>query len=195
MEPEPELYSRMATLTRSMTEGLKNFKLLNSSDENDLKTLAEMCDTLLRISVNELNGVTLSDEDYEFIETYGGTLEHMWYNVYKDESTDYIDIGEHPASLIVDIATDPNGAVLEIADGKPSVIYVVVPVDGTLRIARGVVYNFYQFTVPLKDRMTDTEWGVMIGTVPVEGEDGYPWYQPSSDIPDKPDWTMSYRAE
>ncbi len=104
-------------------------------------------------------------------------------------------MGEHPASLVVDIATDPNGAVLELANGEPSVIYAVVPVDGTLRIARGVVFNFYQFTMPLDKRLTDTEWGHMIGTVPTEGADGYPEYHKSDDIPEKPDWTMSYRAK
>ena len=189
------LYSRLGKLTRSMTEGLKNFNILNSSDENNLDTIAQICDALMKISVSELKGETLSADEYEIIETYGGTLEHLWYDVYKDESTDYVDIGEHPASLVVDIATDPNGSVLEIGDGEPSVIYVVVPVDGTLRIARGVVYDFYQFTVPLSERMTDSEWGTMMGTVPVDGEDGYPRYQKSAEAPDKPDWTLSYRAK
>ena len=195
VEPEPELYAKMSTLTKNMSDGLKNMNLLNADDEANLSKLAETCDILLDISVRELKGESLTDEEYEFIETYGGTLEHFWYDAFSDGTSNYIDIGEHPASLVVDIATDPNGSVLELADGEPSVIYVVVPVEGTLRIARGVVYNFYQFTVPLNARMTDDEWGVMIGTIPTEGEDGYPMYHKSEDIPDKPDWTMSYRAK
>ena len=195
VEPEPEVYARMASLTRSMVDGLKKLNLLGTEDEADLNSIAEISDTLKNISIKELMGETLSNEEYEFIETYGGNMEHLWYNAYKDDNTEYIDIGEHPASLVVDIATDPNGSVLELGDGEPSVIYVVVPVDGTLRISRGVVYNFYQFTMPLDQRMTDNEWGKMIGTIPVDGEDGYPRYQKSSDIPEKPEWTMSYRAE
>ena len=185
----------MAALTKNLADGLKNMKLLNDTDAANLEELASICDKLKEASIGELKGETLSDELYDFIENYGGDIEHLWYYIYTDEDTPSTDVGEHPASLIVDIATDPNGTILELADGEPSVIYVVVPVDGTLRIARGVVYNFYQFTAPLSARMTDDEWGVKIGTVPVEGEDGYPEYHKADDIPSKPDWTLSYRAD
>ena len=65
----------------------------------------------------------------------------------------YLDPQEIPASLVTDIATDPNGRVLQIANGRPAEILVVVPVDGTLRVASGVVYDFYQFEQPLSQRI------------------------------------------
>ncbi len=195
VEPEPVIYARIYNLTKAMADGLKGFNVISDADVESLNSLMEISDTLRNISIAELKGETLSDEQYNFIEEYGGYIEHIWYQVYADESTPSVDVGEHPASLVVDIATDPNGAVLELANGEPSVIYAVVPVDGTLRIARGVVFNFYQFTMPLDKRLTDNEWGHMIGTVPTEGADGYPEYHKSDDIPEKPDWTMSYRAK
>lgn len=95
---------------------------------------------------------------------YGGTLEHFWIEAVKDGRMRSISTHrEIPASLVTDIATDPNGTVLQAANGRPAQIYVIVPVDGTLRIASGVVYNFYQFRQPLSARLTDSEWRQMIG--------------------------------
>ena len=78
---------------------------------------------------------------------------------------------EYPAAVVVDIATDPNGSVLEVATGDPSRIYVVVKVDGSLRVAVGSVYSFYQFPWPMNDRLTDTKWRGMMGFQ--ANEEGY----------------------
>lgn len=91
---------------------------------------------------------------------------------------------------MVDIATDPNGEVLEAATDDPSFIYVIVKVDGKVKIARGSVYSFYQFSWPMEDRLTDTKWRQMIGAMP--GEDGS--YNYDKTIP-KPEWTQSYRYQ
>ena len=48
-----------------------------------------------------------------------------------------LDAQEIPASLVTELATDPNGAVLRAANGRPAQLYVIVPVDGTLRISFG----------------------------------------------------------
>ncbi len=95
---------------------------------------------------------------------------------------------ECPAAVVVDIATNPNGIVLEAATGNPSVIYVVVKVDGKIKIAKGSVYSFYQFSWPLEDRLTDAKWRQMLGIQ--ADENGNHNYDLS--IP-KPDWTGSYR--
>ena len=122
------------------------------------------------------------------IREYGGTLEHFWIEAVKDRTdAEYLDAREIPASLVTDIATDPNGTVLQAANGRPAQIYVIVPVDGTLRIASGVVYNFYQFCQPLSARLTDSEWRQMIGE----------WMSPDGrfhqdETPEKPWWTQSY---
>ena len=93
------------------------------------------------------------------------------------------------AALVVDVATDPNGSVLEMATGDPASIYVVVPVDGKLRIAEGAVYSFYQFTQPVSDRLTDSEWRKRMG-ISVESYDNYVDYGKAYD---HPDWANSYR--
>lgn len=72
------------------------------------------------------------------IREYGGTLEHFWIEAVKDRTdAEYLDAREIPASLVTELATDPNGAVLRAANGRPTQLYVIVPVDGTLRISFG----------------------------------------------------------
>lgn len=48
-----------------------------------------------------------------------------------------LDAQEIPATLVTELATDPNGAVLQATNGRPAQLYVIVPVDGTLRISFG----------------------------------------------------------
>ncbi len=72
------------------------------------------------------------------IREYGGTLEHFWIKAVKDRTdAEYLDAREISASLVTELATDPNGAVLRAANGRPTQLYVIVPVDGTLRISFG----------------------------------------------------------
>ena len=133
----------------------------------------------------------LDNEEYDLIRDYGGTLEHFWIEAVKDRTdAPYLDPQEIPASLVTDIATDPNGTVLQVATGRPARILVIVPVDGTLRIACGVVYDFYQFEQPIEERLTDTKWRQMTG----EWADETGMFQYDNDI-EKPWWTESYWAD
>ena len=72
------------------------------------------------------------------IREYGGPLEHFWIEAVKDRTdAEYLDAREIPASLVTELAADLNGAVLRAANGRPTQLYVIVPVDGTLRISFG----------------------------------------------------------
>ena len=52
---------------------------------------------------------------------------------------------------------------LEIATGNPIRIFVLVEVNGKYKICQGACFDFYQFEVEAKDRMTDVEWRVAMG--------------------------------
>ena len=59
------------------------------------------------------------------IREYGGTLEHFWIEAVKDRTdAEYLDAREIPASLVTELATDLNGAVLQAANGRPAQLYV-----------------------------------------------------------------------
>ncbi|MCM1387576.1 MAG: DUF3160 domain-containing protein [Bacillus sp. (in: Bacteria)] len=190
VEPEPLVYERFVRLAGQTAQGLKEYGMLNAEDEENLLRLSQMAEQLLTISVKELQNEDLTEDEYEFIRSYGGSIEHFWYETFKDEDVPEGEITAQafPAALVVDIATDPNGTVLEAATGNPSDIYVVVNVAGKIKIARGSVYTFYQFPWQMSDRMTDAKWRQLMGIAP--DEEGYYHY----DNPfEQPEWTDSYR--
>ncbi len=189
VEPEPLVYARFSHLASQTAQGLRSYGMLSRTDEDNLSLLAQIADRLLTISVKELQNEDLSEDEYEFIRCYGGNLEHFWMEAAKEQvSSEWISALEYPAAIITDIATDPNGQVLEAATGNPSSIYVVVNVDGRLKLAHGAVYTFYQFPWPMNDRLTDTKWRQMMGWQPDENGDY------SSERPvGQPDWVNSYR--
>lgn len=188
VEPEVEVYRRFMLLAGQTAQGLDGFGVLDDTDRENLARLEELAEKLMVISQKELRNEVLTDEEYELIRAYGGTLEHFWYEAVKDkDESGYADPREIPASLVTDIATDPNGTVLQVATGRPAEILVIVPVDGTLRVASGVVYDFYQFEQPISQRLTDREWRQMIGEWPLD--DGS--YNRNVEL-EKPWWTTSY---
>ena len=190
VQPEPLVYERFKFLADETRDGLKDRGLLSSQDEENLKRLSELSKSLYDISIKELNDEVLSDEEYDFIREYGGTLEHFWYDVMSyDTGDEEINTEKYQASLVVDVATDPNGQVLEMGTGRPCTIYVIVNVDGKVKIAKGSVYSFYQFAWPLEDRLTDTSFRVLMGYEP--GSDGY-FTSEDERRPDMPWWTKEY---
>ncbi len=192
VEPEPLVYLRFENLAKNTANGLKEMGYLSRNDEEDLEKLADLADKLKVISIKELNNEKLEDNEYELIDIYGGEIEHFWLDAMKGQTgNSNPTTADFPAALVVDVATDPNGTVLEMATGNPACIYVVVPVEGKLRIARGCVYGFYQFEKPISERMTDKEWRKEMG---IENED-YSQYVPYGKAYKHPDWAMSYRYE
>ena len=190
VQPEPLVYERFAHLSEATVNGLKDYEMLSQEDEEALDKLSTMANQLLTISEKELKEEKLTEDEYDFIRCIGGDLEHFWEEVAKYQTgKEYIESQEFPSSIVTDIATDPNGSILEIGTGKVDLVYVVVPVDGKLKIARGSVYRFYQFERDLsKGRLTDNEWRQMMGFE--VNDEGY--YEKSGDIK-QPEWTNSYR--
>lgn len=188
VDPEPLVYARFEMLALKTAEGLAGYGMISDEDAENLQLLADLANQLTVISEKELVNETLTDEEYELIRSYGGNIEHFWFEAMCGMTgEDYVDAREYPCPLVADIATDPNGQVLEIANGGAETIYVVVPVDGELKIARGSVYSFYQF--PWYDgRLTDTDWRVMMGFELNDNNE----YAPTDEI-SKPDWTSGYR--
>lgn len=193
VEPEPLVYLRFKNLSDLTAQGLKNYGMLSKEEEENLSLLSEMADTLLEISKKELQDEVLTDEEYEFIRGYGGSIEHFWMETVKDlNDGEGVSTQEAPAALVVDIATNPNGEVLEAGTDDPSIIYVVVKVDGKIKIASGSVYTFYQFRWPLEDRLTDSEWHQMLGIK--QNEEGA-YVDEKNPVITHPEWTQSYRYE
>ena len=190
VEPEPLVYARFMSLADNTAQGLKQYGMLSAEQEENLARLVQIANQMFTISNKELADELLTDEEYDFIRNYGGNIEHFWYEAVREAGDEeYIATKECPAAVIADIATDwESGQVLEVGTGSPSVLYVVIRVDGKLKLAKGSVYSFYQFAWPMDDRLTDSKWRQMLGIQP--NEEGY--HERDASL-QKPGWTQSYR--
>lgn len=180
VEPNPLLYSRLASLAAMTREGLNSRDLLNERDADSLQRMQDLSLMLKDISEKELRNTALSDADYELIRGFGVQLEHFWTEALRDKTDGNVaKLYDNPAGLIADVATDPTGTVLEEGTGYVAQIYAVIPLDGKLRIVRGGVYSHYEFPWPAADRLTDEKWKEMLS---------------QQKIPDLPGWTASFIA-
>ena len=189
VEPEPTVFSRLATLTAATKEGLSGFSLLSSEDSSNLDLLSQLASQLSTIASKELTGEKVSDDEFELIRSYGVQLEHFWQEVYKEEAgKEKFTTREFPCAIVADIATNGEaGTTLEVGTGKAKTMYVVVDVEGSPRIASGSVFSFYQFEQPISDRLTDTKWRQMMGIEPAQ--DGRTVNKPSKQLED---WTNDF---
>ena len=191
VEPEPLVFARFQALADGTAEGLKDMGLLPAAAEEDLRRLSSLAESLRNIALKELRDELPTEEEFEIIRSFGGELEHFWHEVNQENAEEeYFSSSMFPAALVVDVATDPNGSVLQLGNGNPSELVCLISVDGKLKVAKGAVFNFYQFEYPMSERLTDKEWRVMMGIdMDENGEDHF------ENTVDKPAWTMPYRLE
>ena len=157
VEPYPDFYGRIAALIQMTQEGLTQRGLLDDSVKDPLADLGTLATTLRTISEKELRNEALTDDEYDTIQNYGATIEHLTIAAADTDGEGRPFLEDQDSALVADVATG-NGAVLEEATGHPTAIYVVVPIDGQLVLARGGVYSHYEFVVGLGDRLTDEAW-------------------------------------
>lgn len=159
VEPNPDLYANLASLTQLTIDGLNQRDILSTANQAQLQDLYDLLIQLRDISVKELQNEELTEDEYELIRTYGGSLEHFWYETFSQAEKDQGNLlNDNPAPIIADVATDPNCCVLEVGTGYIEPIFVVFPIDGKLRIGKGGVYSYYEFSWPMNDRLTDEKW-------------------------------------
>jgi len=180
VEPNPDAYARLLALTRMTRDGLDSRGLLTENTETNLLRLSDLLTFLLDVSQRELAGETLSNEDYLRIQYYGGELEALTLSAADAEGEGRPFFEEdQEAALVADVATDPNGYVLEEAIGRVAEIFVVVPDGyGGQHIVKGGVFSYYEF--PSRDRLTDEAWREMLE----RGE-----------APEQPEWTTAFISQ
>ncbi len=177
VEPIPELYSRLISLSDMMLDGMTSRSLLAQESKARLVKLREFLVGLYSISVKQLTNQPLNATDMQIIEGASLTLQNVSSYPSDDDLTSDAD---KFMSLVVEVHTDPNNnEVLEEAVGNPFIILVIVPIDGQLYIARGGTFSYYEFTRSIDGRLTDEEWQSMLE---------------SGSEPDLPEWTASFIA-
>lgn len=178
VEPDPYCYANLASLAAMTREGLEARSLISVQDFQSLQLMEKLAVNLKTISEKELQNQPLSDEEYEFIRSFGGQLEHLWIETLSDQEGSRSSLlNSNPAALVADVATAPPDLVLEEGNGYVHSIFAVVPVEGKLRIVKGGVYSHYEFPWPAADRLTDEKWRQMLE---------------NKEVPPPPVWTQAF---
>ncbi len=155
--PEVELYTRVSAALLRIEDGLGARQLLPQAAKKPLQRLTKLVNSLMEISMRELDGQTLSKQQYDLIEFIGGDLEHFWRDttVVAGERRQEVLLEDNNAALIADVFTGRDG-YLHVATGYVNPIYVLFPIDGELHFGRGGVMSYYEVVA---DRpLTDREW-------------------------------------
>lgn len=177
VEPNAELYGRLASLTQMTIDGLTSRGLLSDEFSQKLSGLSTLLASLKAISEKELTGTTLSSDDYSLIRYIGSTLEGL--TTFSQSTSAAIENDtDKKMAVVADVHTDPNsGQVLEEGVGQPYELLVIVPIEGTLTLLSGAAFSYYEFKQPMSDRLTDEAWQSMLGT---------------DKAPKAPEWTKSF---
>jgi len=178
VEPVPEFYSRLLTLTKMTNKGLQ--KLVPQKELEKLKIgpaleeFSQILEKLLEISKKELENKPLTDEEYDFIDNFGSISEGLIKLVAEAETDPDI----FKTTLIADVHTDGNTKkVLEEGVGfiKTLIVAYKLP-DGHILVGAGPVFSYYEFKQPMENRLTDETWREMLNTQP----------------PPEPEWIKSF---
>ena len=169
VEPVPEFYNRLLSLTRMTTSGLDSMQVLDETSKSRLENLERILERLVELSRKELSNQELTPDDYDFIKDFGSQLNYVITNV--DEKA-------KKTTIIADVHTDGNTRqVLEEGVGYVKLMVVAYKVpDGRILIGAGPVFSYYEFKQPMSNRLTDEAWRDML----------------SSNPPNNPEWVSNF---
>ena len=168
VEPAPELYNRLLSLTRMTRLGLADMGLLDDGQGRRLMNLERALERLIGISLVELEGEPLSEDDSRYIGRFADVL---------DGVVSGIDKKSRKTTIVADVHTDSNsGRVLEEGVGYVDLLIVAWKNGDRVCLAAGPELSYYEFKHPMGDRLTDEAWRDML----------------DSDPPGRPAWLPSH---
>jgi hypothetical protein len=156
VEPVPELYSRLLSLTTMTREGLQDLGVLSDSEKSRLQSLETILQRLIRISQDELESDPLTEDDYDFIRNFAEELNDI-----------VVGIGARgkETTLVADVHTDLNSPMEVLEEGVGYVDLIVVAYEvpeGDILLGAGPALSYYEFKQPIGERLTDEQWKDML---------------------------------
>ncbi len=200
VEPVPDVFARITTLSENTRAGLSSRGLLSEAGTAQLAALSAMMTRLQAIAEAQLRGETVSDADHAYLFTLGIRLEDLTFATDADRAP-YSDLttglsgetrGNAPvygqtittseaappnAAIVADIATSPSG-IAHVGVGRIHHIFVLAPVDGKLVLTRGGVFSSYEFVAG--ERLSDEDWRAQLD---------------AGEAPPLPVWQASFRVD
>ena len=183
VEPCPETYRMIIVLLNMTINGLTQLGIFspqtNSTSQPYWATFTQRIvasfmnasELFLNASTTELEGKTLDAN----VQNQIRDAAERCFTLEGDLGSDTT----QQASLAADVHTDlTTGRVLEEALANFSILIVVyADANGTLYSAAGPAFNYYEFTVPANNRLTDEAWRTMLST---------------NQTPQPPEWTDNF---
>lgn len=177
VEPRIDIYSRLLALSKKTRQELQKRGMISNDAIETFGTYEELLGFLIDVSTKEMNGKKLSKDEHERIRKIEATLEDLTTTMLKyGTNIQTLKDDDLDMALIADVHTG-GGDALEEAVGHADRIVAIVPIEGKLYFARGSVFSWYEFVVPLSNRMTDEAWKQRLR---------------DNKAPKRPSWTQSY---
>ncbi|MBO4851728.1 MAG: DUF3160 domain-containing protein [Prevotella sp.] len=181
VEPNIAFWEKAVELLNDTRRVFKNHQLLNEDIESSIDAIFEIAIFLEDISKRELSGGKITDQEYERLRYIGATFEDLSLNIIKEPDQQLMGWSDvqgtdKSIALVADVLTsngdnNPEKSILFEAVGPANEIYVIVEVDGYLRLMRGGVFSYREFTRPIyQQRLNDEEWQQMLKEHPNTGK-------------------------
>lgn len=168
VEPNVEVYAKLKWLAENTKAQLQERNMLKDEIGPVLDQIIDMQDTLMNVSVKELTNQDITDEENLKLYRYGGMIDSIIQLMQMNLMRNGVDTSnDFTTALIADVSTIapndyfPKGTYLEIGNGLPCEIYVACQTNGKTYLARGALFNYYEFVSD--KRLTNQEWQTMVG--------------------------------
>jgi hypothetical protein len=172
VEPNINYWNSVIELIDLTKSVLTKNNLMTNSLISITTKMRENAQFLLSASKKELAGIKLTKREYEEIEIIGSTFEWLTIDLVKQkdeyiEGWDKVKGPDKSVAVVADIYTsnamnNPKKGILHVANGNVNDIFVVVEIEGYLYITKGAVMTYYEFNLPIGNRLTDEQWQEML---------------------------------
>ncbi len=171
VEPNLEAWERLLHLVRQTRQLLQPRGLLTKTIAEKLTDFEDMVAFLKRCAEKQLQNRPLTADEYVRLEAIGGEMDYLALHIVSDgKAQDWSEV-VHPAdrnmACVADVHTGDVRVGLghvasEEAVGHAHEIFVIVPIEGKLVLARGAAFSYYEFLQPASKRLTDEQWQEML---------------------------------
>jgi hypothetical protein len=183
VEPNLALYQRLIELTKQTAAGLErygylaNTKFYDKGNAERFTGFEDLLSFFVSVSRRELSGGRLSAAEHMRLRKIEADLSDLWTTI-QLAGTNYqiLNQDDNDMAIIADVHTAGNEA-LEVGVGHADDLVAIVPIEGKQYLARGSALSYYEFRVPIAERVTDHDWKAYL-----ESGKGKP----------RPPWTASF---
>ncbi|MDO5716262.1 MAG: DUF3160 domain-containing protein [Tissierellia bacterium] len=181
VEPNVNLYNKLAWLVQFSRENLDMRGLLNERLVENLKYFQETLEIIRDASIKELEGKEFTEDESHTLDFIAGIMERIIMNFFPmDEDMWVFDFSDENMYIVADLMMTPENtwgipedAIWTVGLASPRAIFALFPLGDELYIGRGSVFSVYEFLAD--ERLNDDEWKEMVkqGEIPQEED----WWQ------------------